>query len=288
MRATTSASRRLEGLAERVELIHGIDAATHVEEGGVRFPVDPLAGQKTGFYFDQRPNRDLVARLAEGARVLDVFCHTGAFGLRCAAAGAAQVTLVDASAPALAKAEEAAALGGLAGRVAVRRGDAFDVMAELAAAGDRFEMVICDPPAFAKSRKDQEAGLRAYARMARFGAALTVPGGFLFVASCSHHAPLDLFAARIAEGLVKARRQARIRPYRRRRPGSPGASAASRDGVSQGTADPGFLTLARRRPRPRCRRDSARRRRIVTHVTSAPISLGPCAASHSTESANGE
>jgi 23S rRNA (cytosine1962-C5)-methyltransferase len=205
-----SASRRLEGLAERVELIHGIDAAAHVEEGGVRFPVDPLSGQKTGFYFDQRPNRDLVARLAEGARVLDVFCHTGAFGLRCAAAGAAHVTLVDTSAPALAKAEEAATLNGLAGRVAVRRGDAFDVMAEMAAAGDRFDIVICDPPAFAKSRKDQEAGLRAYARMARFGAALTASGGLLFVASCSHHAPLDLFTARIAEGLAKARRQARI------------------------------------------------------------------------------
>jgi len=205
-----SASRRLEGLDSTVELVHGTDALAQVEEGGLRFPVDPLAGQKTGWYFDQRPNRDLVARLAGGASVLDVFCHTGAFGLRCAAAGASRVTLVDASAPALAKAEEAAAQNGLGGRVTARRGDAFDVMAEMAAAGDRYDIVICDPPAFAKSRKDQEAGLRAYARMARFGAALTAPGGFLFVASCSHHAPLDLFAARVAEGLSKARRQGRI------------------------------------------------------------------------------
>ena len=89
-----------------------------VVEGGVRFPVDLLAGQKTGWFFDQRPNRDRVAALAGGARVLDVFCHTGAFGLRCAAAGAAAVTLVDASAPALEQAQQAAALKALAERVA--------------------------------------------------------------------------------------------------------------------------------------------------------------------------
>jgi 23S rRNA (cytosine1962-C5)-methyltransferase len=83
-------------------------------------------------------------------------------------------------------------------------------MAEAHAAGERFDIVICDPPAFAKSRKDAEAGLRAYARMARLAAALVAPGGLLFVASCSHHAPLDQFAARIAEGLIKARREGRI------------------------------------------------------------------------------
>ena len=90
---------RYEGLPECVELLHGHDATAEVVEGGVRFPVDPLSGQKTGFFFDQRPNRDRVASLAAGARVLDVFCHVGAFGLRCAAAGAAHVTLVDSSAP---------------------------------------------------------------------------------------------------------------------------------------------------------------------------------------------
>ena len=91
-------------------------------EGGVCFGVDPLGGQKTGFFFDQRPNRDRVAALAGGARVLDVFCHTGAFGLRAAAAGAAAVTLVDSSAPALDRATTAAEQNGLASRVSVRRG----------------------------------------------------------------------------------------------------------------------------------------------------------------------
>jgi 23S rRNA (cytosine1962-C5)-methyltransferase len=203
-------ARAHEGLAERVGLLHGESADTAVEEGGVRFPVDPLTGQKTGFFFDQRSNRDRVAALAGGARVLDVFCHAGAFGLRCLAAGAGHATLVDASAPALEHAQLAAEANGLAGRVATRRGDAFDVMSELAQAGERFDIVVCDPPAFAKSKKDQAAGLRGYGRLARLAAPLVSPGGFLFIASCSHHAPADMFAATVAEGLHRARRDGRI------------------------------------------------------------------------------
>jgi 23S rRNA (cytosine1962-C5)-methyltransferase len=240
-----SAARKLEGLPEGVTLLHGSDAATVVAEGGVRFPVDLLTGQKTGWFFDQRGNRDRVAGLASriaspvlsglsratdlsglgdaaeqgcedaapasrGARVLDVFCHTGAFGVRCAAAGADSVLLVDASAPALDLALQAAASNGVADRVTARRGDAFDIMTALAAEGERFDIVICDPPAFARSRKDAEAGLRAYGRMARLAAALVAPGGFLFVASCSHHAPLDAWTAQIAFGLHRARREGRI------------------------------------------------------------------------------
>ena len=201
--------RAHEGLPDEVALLHGTDATSVVEEGGVRFPVDPLSGQKTGWFFDQRRNRDTVAALASGARVLDVFCHVGAFGLRCAAAGAATVTLVDFSAPALDRALAAAAANGFSA-VQARRGDAFDLMTELAQAGERYDIVICDPPAFAKSKKDQAAGLRAYGRMTRLAAPLVAPGGFLFVASCSHHAPLDAFSAVVAEGLHRARRNGRI------------------------------------------------------------------------------
>jgi 23S rRNA (cytosine1962-C5)-methyltransferase len=203
-----SGARRQEGLPESVTLLFGSDAAVEVVEGGVRFPVDPLGGQKTGWFFDQRPNRDRVATLANGARVLDVFSHVGAFGLRCAAAGARDVTLVDSSAPALAHAEGAAALNGVADVVHVRRDDAFDAMTALA--GERFDIVVCDPPAFARSRKDAEAGLRAYGRMARLAAPLVAPGGLLFVASCSHHAPLEAWAGQIALGLHRARREGRI------------------------------------------------------------------------------
>jgi 23S rRNA (cytosine1962-C5)-methyltransferase len=219
-----SGARRLEGLPDSVALLHGSDAAATVVEGGVRFPVDLLAGQKTGWFFDQRSNRDRVAALAAGVlprdltggalpgrpRMLDVFCHTGAFGLHCAAAGAASVVLTDASAPALELALRAAELNGLAERVTARRGDAFETMAALAAAGEKFDIVVCDPPAFARSRKDAEAGLRAYGRMARLAGALVTPGGFLFVASCSYHAPPDAWAAQIAFGLHRARREGRI------------------------------------------------------------------------------
>ena len=205
-----SPARAYEGLPERIELLHGTDATAEVEEGGVTFPVDPLGGQKTGFYFDQRPNRDRVASLAGGARVLDVFCHTGAFGLRCAAAGATSVTLVDSSAPALERAALAADRNGFSPRVATRRGDAFEVFSELATEGKIFDVVVCDPPAFAKSKKDQAAGLRAYGRMARLAAPLVAPGGFLFVASCSHHASPEMFALAVAEGLQRARREGRI------------------------------------------------------------------------------
>jgi len=205
-----SAARVQEGLPQTVSLLQGTDAAALAEEGGVRFPVDPLSGQKTGFFFDQRPNRDQVAALARDARVLDVFCHTGAFGLRAAAAGAEAVVLVDSSQPALDHALEAAEANGLRDRVSAQRGDAFDVMAALGAAGERFDIVVCDPPAFAKSRKDQDAGLRAYNRMARLAAPLVRPGGFLFVASCSHHAPLDLFTAQVTSALSRSKREARI------------------------------------------------------------------------------
>ncbi len=205
-----SAARAQEGLAAEVRLLHGTDAETEAEEGGVAFPVDPLGGQKTGFFFDQRPNRDQVAALASGARVLDVFCHTGAFGLRAAKSGASSVTLVDSSEPALGHVRAAAERNGLGRLATTRRGDAFEVMQALAVDGERFDVVVCDPPAFAKSRKDQDAGLRAYHRMTRLAAPLVMPGGFLFVASCSHHAPLDLFTAQVSSALLRSRRDARI------------------------------------------------------------------------------
>jgi 23S rRNA (cytosine1962-C5)-methyltransferase len=205
-----AAARRQEGLEEKIALLHGSDPTASVREGGIHFPIDPLSGQKTGWFFDQRPNRDRVAALAEGARVLDMFSHVGAFGLRCAAAGATSVRLIDSSALALEHAEQAAAHNNLTDRVITQRGDAFATMEALAKTRERFDIVICDPPAFARSRKDADAGLRAYGRMARLAAPLVAQGGFLFVASCSHHAPLDAWAAQIAWGLHRARRPARI------------------------------------------------------------------------------
>jgi len=203
-----SGMRALEGLPAEVRLLAGImPADLVVEEGGVAFPIDPQSGQKTGWFYDQKESRDRIAGLARGARVLDLFCHTGGFGLRAAAAGAERVLLVDSSAAALALAREAAGRNGLA--VAFRREDSFAAMADLASGGEKFDIVVADPPPFIPTRKDQEAGLRGYARMARMAAALVAPGGFLFVASCSHHAPPDAFAASIAHGLARAGRTGR-------------------------------------------------------------------------------
>lgn len=201
-----SAARGFEALPSQVGMLVGSAPEAEVIEGGVHFAIDPLGGQKTGWFYDQRGNRDMIARLARGARVLDVCCHTGAFGLRCAAAGAAAVTLLDSSQPALDRAREAARLNGLKG-VAFLRGDAFELLEQME---DIYDVVICDPPAFAKSKKDAEAGLRAYGRLARLAGRRVAPGGLLFTASCSHHAPMDKWAGQIAHGLARASRDGRI------------------------------------------------------------------------------
>lgn len=206
-----SPARALEGLPERVALLAGaLPERVAVEEGGVTFPVDPLGGQKTGWFYDQRFNRDAVAALARGARVLDVYCHTGAFGLRCAAEGAAHVTLADRSEPALALAAETARMNGLAERVAIERAEAFGLLERLAGQGARFDLVVCDPPAFAKSRKDHGPALKGYEKLARLAASVVVPGGFLFLASCSHHVAAEEFATAVARGLARAGREGRV------------------------------------------------------------------------------
>jgi len=205
-----AAVRRLEGLPEAVQPLLGEGGVARVEEGGLAFTVDLLGGQKTGWFFDQRENRDRVARLASGATMLDAFCHTGGFGLRCAAAGAARVTLLDRSAHALDLAMRTTAENDLASRVEARRAEALEELERMAAGGVRFDVVVADPPAFAKSRKDQPAALRGYSKLARLAASLVAPGGFLFIASCSHHVAPGEFAEAVVWGLGRARREGRI------------------------------------------------------------------------------
>jgi 23S rRNA (cytosine1962-C5)-methyltransferase len=202
--------RSLEGLPEVTALLRGTDATGTVEEGGVSFSVDPLGGQKTGWFFDQRENRARVANLARGETMLDAFCHTGGFGLQAAAAGAARVTLLDRSEHALATAMDTARRNGLADRVEAVRGEAMEALERMGREGMRFGVVVADPPAFAKSRKDIPAAIRAYAQLARRAAGLVAPGGFLFIASCSHHVPSGEFADTVIGGIQRARRDARI------------------------------------------------------------------------------
>jgi len=208
----TGRARSLEGLDEKLETVIGTapEAAIEVPMNGAIYMADVMGGQKTGLFFDQRPNHAFAAGLAKDARVLDVFSHVGGFGLAALAAGAASVVAVDGSAPALAYAAQGATAMGVADRFTTRKGDAFDTLAALAEEGAVFDMVICDPPAFAPSRKALDAGLRAYERIARLAAPLVAENGYLGLCSCSHAADLTKFRNASARGIGRAGRRSQI------------------------------------------------------------------------------
>ena len=206
-----SPARAQEGLLSETRVALGaIDGPVLVRENGAVFPIDPLAGQKTGWFFDQRDNRRLVAGLARNARVLDLYCFTGGFAVQAARAGAKEVLGIDRSEPALALAAEAAVMNEADGICSFRRAEAFGEMARLAAAGERFDIVVADPPAFAKSRKEAPAAVRGYRKLARLAASLTARGGILFLASCSYNVGAAEFAEAVRRGLADAGRGGRI------------------------------------------------------------------------------
>jgi 23S rRNA (cytosine1962-C5)-methyltransferase len=207
-----TAMRRAEGLdAGMVEVVKGdVAAAVRVEEGACVFLADVMAGQKTGWFFDQRDNRAFAAALARGGALLDVYCYTGGFAIAAACAGAAGCLGIDASEPALVLAAKAAEANQVAERCSFRRGEAFGELEALANEPGRFRAVVCDPPAFVRSRKDLNTGLRAYRKLARLGAALVEPEGFLFIASCSHNVEPAALRGEVARGLHAAGRSGRI------------------------------------------------------------------------------
>ncbi len=204
-------ARKLDGLNDISELICGtLDGPVDVPMNGAIYRADILGGQKTGLFYDQRPNHVFAAGLAEGRRVLDVFSHVGGFALAALAAGATSALAVDASAPALVLAAEGAARMGCTDRFSTRQGDAFDVMTAMGEAGEIFDLVISDPPAFAPAKPALEAGLRAYERAARQSARLVAPGGYLVLCSCSHAASLSAFREASLRGIGKGGRRAQI------------------------------------------------------------------------------
>ena len=209
---TSGRARKLEGLDAESSLFkaHWPQAPIPVPMNGAIYMADLANGQKTGLFFDQRPNHAFGARLAKGARVLDVFSHVGGFGLAALAAGASSAVAVDGSEAALTLARQGAAAMGLEDRFLTRRGDAFDVLSALADEGAQFDVVICDPPAFAASKKALDAGLRAYEKLARMAAPLVKEGGYLGLCSCSHAADLDKFRAASLRGLSRAGRTSRL------------------------------------------------------------------------------
>ncbi len=211
VKSASGRSRSLEGLDDETKVILGkVDGPVPVAMNGATYMADLLGGQKTGLFLDQRANQAFAAGLAKGARVLDVFSHVGGFSLAALAGGAAGALAVDSSVAALALAEEGAARSGFSDRFAIRQGDAFATLEALASEGAEFDVVICDPPAFAPTKKALDAGIRAYERLARLAAPLVAPGGYLGLCSCSHAADLDKFRSASSRGIGRAGRQAQL------------------------------------------------------------------------------
>ncbi|MDP2702790.1 MAG: class I SAM-dependent methyltransferase, partial [Candidatus Rokubacteria bacterium] len=162
-------------------------------EGDCRFGVTPGAGHKTGLYLDQAENRALVARHAGGRRVLDAFCFSGGFACHALRSGATQALLLDSSADALALARRNLELNGATARAELREGNAFDLLRGLEAAGERFGVVVLDPPPFTRRKDAIEAAARGYKEINIRGLRLLEPGGVLATFSCSHHITPGLF-----------------------------------------------------------------------------------------------
>jgi 23S rRNA (cytosine1962-C5)-methyltransferase len=212
------------GAEERTAVVLGDPPAGELEvrENGLRFGVDLLRGQKGGLFLDQRDNRALVRTLAPGRRVLNLFGYTGGFSIYAAAGGASATVTVDAAAPAIAAARRNFERNGLAlddaGFVA---GDAFGYLEQAARRGERFDLVISDPPSFAPNRRALTAGLRAYQRLHRLCAAITAPGGTLCAASCSSHVDRAAFLATVRDGARDAGRRFELREMRGAGPDHP-------------------------------------------------------------------
>jgi 23S rRNA (cytosine1962-C5)-methyltransferase len=195
-----SASREMEGLPSYVEAAKGsFDEAALVLEDGLEFQAPLAEGQKTGWFFDQAANRRALSKyLRAGARVLDVFSYVGAWGVRAAHHGAREVTCVDSSAAAL----ELAAANAMRNKVKVltRKGDAFDVLEEYSKQGARFDVVIVDPPAFAKRKKDLPKALAAYKRLNQLAIQVIADEGILVSCSCSFHVSAEELQDAVAKG----------------------------------------------------------------------------------------
>jgi 23S rRNA (cytosine1962-C5)-methyltransferase len=183
-----SGIRTLEQLPSYADIGYGeLNAPVITREAGLEFEVDIIGGQKTGWFYDQRANRDLLAPLVRDARMLDVFSYLGGWGLRAAAAGAREVTCVDASASAVEAIKRNAARNGLADRVSAVKADAFEHLKALREARERYDVVILDPPAFVKRKKDFSEGRLAYRRINEMAMQILAKDGILITCSCSYH-----------------------------------------------------------------------------------------------------
>ncbi len=197
------------------------DTSVQIEENGIRYAVDVCNGQKTGFFLDQKYNRNAVRKLCKDARVLDCFTHTGSFALNAAAAGAASVLGADASETGIAQAQLNARLNGLEDRVQFVCRDVFELLPELEQQKQRFDVVILDPPAFTKSRNSVKNAVRGYREINLRAMKLIEDGGFLATCSCSHFMTQELFAQTIQQAARSVHRRLRQVEFRTQAPDHP-------------------------------------------------------------------
>ena len=214
--------REKEGM-ERVKGFLGepFDTSVEILENGIRYLVDVQDGQKTGFFLDQKYNRLAVQRLCKDARVLDCFTHTGSFALNAGIAGAREVLGVDASEPGVHQAELNAELNGLSDRVKFLCADVFDLLPELERRGEKYDVVILDPPAFTKSRSSVKNAARGYREINMRGMKLVKDGGFLATCSCSHFMTYELFTQTLQQAAKSVHRRLRQVEYRTQAPDHP-------------------------------------------------------------------
>lgn len=207
----SDAKVRLQEGMERQKGFLGEPFDTNVEivENGVKYLVDVENGQKTGFFLDQKYNRQAVRRLCKGAKVLDCFTHTGSFALNAAQAGAEYVLAVDASRMGIEQARQNAGLNGLEDRVQFVCRDVFEFLPELEAQGELFDVVILDPPAFTKSRNSVKNAIKGYREINLRGMKLVKDGGFLATCSCSHFMTQELFAKTIHQASANVHKRLR-------------------------------------------------------------------------------
>ena len=212
----SDAKVRLQEGMERFKGFIGepFDTKVQIEENGVKYLVDVQDGQKTGFFLDQKYNRLAVQRLCRGAKVLDCFTHTGSFALNAGIAGAASVLGVDASELGVAQARENAELNGLSDRVQFLCADVFDLLPELERQGEKFDVVILDPPAFTKSRASVKNAVKGYREINMRGLKLVKDGGYLATCSCSHFMDPELFTKTIREAAASSHKRLRQVEYR--------------------------------------------------------------------------
>lgn len=214
--------REKEGLS-RVKGFIGAEFDTNVEitENGVRYMVDVVNGQKTGFFLDQKYNRLAIQRLCKDAEVLDCFTHTGSFALNAGIAGAKHVTGVDASELGIEQARENTRLNGLEDRVEFVCADVFDLLPKLEEEGKQYDVVILDPPAFTKSRKTIKNATKGYREINMRGMKLVKPGGYLATCSCSHFMDYELFTKTIHQAAQNVHKRVRQVEYRTQAPDHP-------------------------------------------------------------------